>query len=140
MQEKIDPYLRPIYDALHDMMPPDVMARRLSDGTIEIAPLAFMRGRTLSSAMVILDEAQNTTATQMKMVLTRIGEGSRMIITGDLSQTDLPGGMKSGLRDAMEVLDGVKDTAFVHFGEQDVVRSRIVKHIVEAYDKRDKKK
>ena len=140
MQEKIDPYLRPIYDALHDMMPPDVMARRLSDGTIEIAPLAFMRGRTLSSAMVILDEAQNTTATQMKMVLTRIGEGSRMIVTGDLSQTDLPGGTKSGLRDAMEVLDGVKDTAFVHFGEQDVVRSRIVKHIVEAYDKRDKKK
>jgi len=90
--------------------------------------------------MVILDEAQNTTATQMKMVLTRIGEGSRMIVTGDLSQTDLPGGMKSGLRDAMEVLDGVKDTAFIHFAEQDVVRSRIVKHIVEAYDKRDKKK
>jgi len=140
MQEKIDPYLRPIYDALHDMMPPDQMAKRLAEGTIEIAPLAFMRGRTLSSAMVILDEAQNTTATQMKMVLTRIGEGSRMIVTGDLSQTDLPGGMKSGLRDAMEVLDGVKDTAFIHFAEQDVVRSRIVKHIVEAYDKRDKKK
>lgn len=140
MQEKIDPYLRPIYDALHDMMPPEQIAKRLSDGTIEIAPLAFMRGRTLSNAMVILDEAQNTTATQMKMVLTRIGEGSRMIITGDLSQTDLPGSVKSGLRDAVEVLQHVKDTAFVTFDEQDVVRSRIVKNIVAAYDKRDKKK
>jgi phosphate starvation-inducible PhoH-like protein len=139
MQEKIDPYLRPIYDALHDMLPPDQIARRLADGTIEIAPLAFMRGRTLSSAMVLLDEAQNTTATQMKMALTRIGEGSKMIITGDLSQTDLPGGVKSGLRDAIEVLEGVKDVAFIHFGEKDVVRSRLVKSIVEAYDKRDKK-
>lgn len=140
MQEKIDPYLRPIYDALHDMIQPDQIARRLADGTIEIAPLAFMRGRTLSNAMVILDEAQNTTPTQMKMALTRIGEGSRMIITGDLSQTDLPGGMKSGLRDAVEVLDGVKDIAFITFAEGDVVRSRIVKQIVSAYDKRDKKK
>ena len=140
MQEKIDPYLRPIYDALHEMMPAEQIARRLADGTIEIAPLAFMRGRTLSSAMVLLDEAQNTTPTQMKMVLTRIGEGSRMIITGDLSQTDLPGSMKSGLRDALEVLKNVKDTAFVTFDEKDVVRSRIVKNIVEAYDKRDKKK
>ena len=140
MQEKVDPYLRPIYDALHDMMPPDQIAKRLAEGTIEIAPLAFMRGRTLSSAMVLLDEAQNTTPTQMKMALTRIGEGSRMIITGDLSQTDLPGGVKSGLRDAVEVLKGVKDTAFIEFDEKDVVRSRIVKHIVEAYDKRDKKK
>ena len=140
MQEKIDPYLRPIYDALHDMIQPEQIAKRLAEGTIEIAPLAFMRGRTLSNAMVILDEAQNTTATQMKMALTRIGEGSRMVITGDLSQTDLPGGVKSGLRDAVEVLQGIKDTAFVQFGEKDVVRSRIVKHIVEAYDKRDKKK
>jgi phosphate starvation-inducible PhoH-like protein len=140
MQEKVDPYLRPIYDALHDMMPPDQIAKRLAEGSIEIAPLAFMRGRTLSSAMVILDEAQNTTATQMKMALTRIGEGSRMVITGDLSQTDLPNGVKSGLRDAVEVLRGVKDTAFVEFVEQDVVRSRIVKHVVEAYDRRDKKK
>ena len=139
MQEKVDPYLRPIYDALHDMLPPDQIAKRLADGTIEIAPLAFMRGRTLSSAMVILDEAQNTTATQMKMALTRIGEGSKMIITGDLSQTDLPGGVKSGLRDAVEVLKGVKDTAFIEFADKDVVRSRLVKHIVEAYDKRDKK-
>jgi phosphate starvation-inducible PhoH-like protein len=138
MQEKIDPYLRPIYDALHDMLPPEKIARRLAEGTIEIAPLAFMRGRTLSNAMVILDEAQNTTATQMKMALTRIGEGSRMVVTGDLSQTDLPAGTKSGLRDAVEVLQGVKDVAFVTFGEGDVVRSRLVKHIVEAYDKRSK--
>ena len=139
MQEKIDPYLRPIYDALHDMMPAETLARRLADGTIEIAPLAFMRGRTLSSAMVILDEAQNTTATQMKMALTRIGEHSRMVVTGDISQTDLPSGTKSGLRDATEVLKGVKDVAFVEFSEHDVVRSRLVKNIVEAYDKRDKK-
>lgn len=140
MQEKVDPYLRPIYDALHDMMPPEQIARKLADGTIEIAPLAFMRGRTLSNAMVILDEAQNTTPTQIKMALTRIGEGSRMVITGDLTQTDLPGGMKSGLRDAMEVLKGVQDVAFVNFAEADVVRSRLVKHIVAAYDAHDRKK
>jgi phosphate starvation-inducible PhoH-like protein len=140
MQEKVDPYLRPIYDALHEMLPPEQIARKLADGTIEIAPLAFMRGRTLSSAMVILDEAQNTTPTQIKMALTRIGEGSRMVITGDLTQTDLPGGMKSGLKDAMEVLSGVQDVAFVNFAEGDVVRSRLVKHIVAAYDARDKKK
>jgi phosphate starvation-inducible PhoH-like protein len=137
MQEKIDPYLRPIYDALHEMLPADQIAKRLADGTIEIAPLAFMRGRTLSSAMVILDEAQNTTVAQMKMALTRIGEGSRMVVTGDPSQTDLPDKTKSGLRDAMEVLQGVKDVAFVSFGEEDVVRSRLVKNIVAAYEKRD---
>jgi phosphate starvation-inducible protein PhoH and related proteins len=139
MQEKIDPFLRPIYDALHDMLPPDQIARRLADGSIEIAPLAFMRGRTLSSAVVILDEAQNTTPAQMKMALTRIGEGSRMIITGDLSQTDLPSGQRSGLHDAIDVLTGVKDIAFIRFGEADVVRSRLAKSIVEAYEKRDKK-
>ena len=137
MQEKIDPYLRPIYDALHEMLPPDQIARRLADGTIEIAPLAFMRGRTLSSAMVILDEAQNTTVAQMKMALTRIGEGSRMVVTGDPSQTDLPHKVKSGLRDAMEVLEGVKDVSFIAFHEEDVVRSRLVKNIVAAYEKRD---
>jgi phosphate starvation-inducible protein PhoH and related proteins len=137
MQEKIDPYLRPIYDALHEMLPPDQIARRLADGTIEIAPLAFMRGRTLSSAMVILDEAQNTTVAQMKMALTRIGEGSRMVVTGDPSQTDLPHNVKSGLRDAMEVLHGVKDVSFIAFDEEDVVRSRLVKNIVSAYEKRD---
>ncbi len=138
MQEKIDPYLRPIYDALHDMVPPETIARRLADGTIEIAPLAFMRGRTLSNAVVVLDEAQNTTPTQMKMVLTRIGEGSRLIVTGDLTQTDLPGHTKSGLKDAVDVLQGTKDVAFVTFNEGDVVRSRLVKNIVEAYDRRDK--
>lgn len=137
MQEKIDPYLRPIYDALHEMLPPEQIARRLADGTIEIAPLAFMRGRTLASAMVILDEAQNTTPAQMKMALTRIGEGSRMVITGDISQTDLPNGMKSGLRDAIDVLEGIKDAAFVTFEEEDVVRSKLVKNIVAAYEKRD---
>ena len=140
MQEKIDPYLRPIYDALHEMLPPEQIARRLADGTIEIAPLAFMRGRTLSSAMVILDEAQNTTPTQMKMALTRIGEDSHMIVTGDLSQTDLPNGIKSGLRDAVDVLQNVKDAAFIEFDESNVVRSRIVRQIVAAYDMRDKKK
>lgn len=139
MQEKVDPYLRPIYDALHDMIPPEQIAKRLAEGTIEIAPLAFMRGRTLSNAMVILDEAQNTTPSQMKMALTRIGEGSRMIVTGDLSQTDLPHNVKSGLRDAVEVLKGVKDTAFVTFNDADVVRSRLVKNIVAAYDERDKR-
>jgi phosphate starvation-inducible PhoH-like protein len=139
MQEKIDPYLRPIYDALHEMLPPEQIARRLAEGAIEIAPLAFMRGRTLSSAIVILDEAQNTTPSQMKMALTRIGERSRMIVTGDLSQTDLPSGMKSGLRDAIDVLKNVKDIAMVEFGEHDVVRSRLVKSIVSAYDKRDGK-
>ncbi|MBI1214895.1 MAG: AAA family ATPase, partial [Alphaproteobacteria bacterium] len=137
MQEKIDPYLRPIFDALHDMLPPDQLAKRLADGTIEIAPLAFMRGRTLANAMVILDEAQNTTTTQMKMALTRIGEGSRMVVTGDISQTDLPSGSKSGLRDAIEVLKGMKDAAFITFAEEDVVRSRLVKNIVAAYEKRD---
>lgn len=137
MQEKIDPYLRPIYDALNYMLPAEQLARRLADGTIEIAPLAFMRGRTLGSAVVILDEAQNTTPTQMKMALTRIGENSKMIITGDLSQTDLPHGQKSGLRDAVEVLKGGKDIAFVAFGDADVVRSRLVREIVAAYEKRD---
>lgn len=137
MQEKVDPYLRPIYDALHDMMDPEQIALRLANGTIEIAPLAFMRGRTLSSAMIILDEAQNTTPTQMKMILTRIGEESRMVVTGDITQTDIPKGVKSGLQDALDVLTGVKNIAFIKFNENDVVRSRIVKEIVEAYEKRD---
>ena len=139
MQEKIDPYLRPIYDALHDMLPPDQIAKRLADGTIEIAPLAFMRGRTLSNAFVILDEAQNTTTAQMKMVLTRLGEGSRIIVTGDLSQTDLPAGTMSGLKDALDVLRGAPDIAIISFTEGEVVRSRLVKTIVNAYEKRDGK-
>jgi phosphate starvation-inducible PhoH-like protein len=124
MKEKIDPYLRPIYDALHDMLP-------------EIAPLAFMRGRTLSNAFVILDEAQNTTPTQMKMFLTRMGEGTRMVITGDLTQTDLPVGIKSGLRDAVETLENVDEIKFIHFNKGDVVRHPLVGKIVHAYD--DKK-
>ena len=138
MQEKVDPYLRPIYDALHDMLPPEQIAKRLAEGTIEIAPLAFMRGRTLSNALVILDEAQNTTPAQMKMALTRIGEGSRMVVTGDLTQTDLPSGMMSGMRDAINVLKGTEGIAFVEFTEAEVVRSRLVKNIVTAYERRDK--
>lgn len=138
MQEKVDPYLRPIYDALYDMLPQDQVEKRMEKGEIEIAPLAFMRGRTLSNAFVILDEAQNTTAIQMKMFLTRLGEGSHMVVTGDLSQVDLPHGVRSGLRDATETLDGVEGIQAIRFGEKDVVRHRLVKRIVEAYDKADK--
>ena len=111
MKEKVDPYLRPLYDALHDMMPADQVLRRMTNGEIEVAPLAFMRGRTLAHAYVILDEAQNTSAVQMKMVLTRMGEGTRMVITGDLTQVDLPAGVRSGLRDALETLEGVRALA-----------------------------
>lgn len=133
MREKVDPYLRPLYDALHDMLPADQVAKRLESGEIEVAPLAFMRGRTLANAFVILDEAQNTTAVQMKMFLTRLGENSRMVITGDLSQVDLPRGIRSGLRDAWDVLSGVKGVKFVTFGEEDVVRHHLVARIVNAY-------
>ncbi len=134
MKDKVDPYLRPIYDALHDMMPWDVMAKKIELGEIEIAPLAFMRGRTLSNAFVILDEAQNTTATQMKMFLTRMGESSRMVITGDLTQTDLPRHEKSGLRDAHETLQDVDEIKFIHFAKEDVIRHPLVSKIVHAYD------
>lgn len=134
MKDKIDPYLRPIYDALHDMMPYDFMMNKIESGDIEIAPLAFMRGRTLSNAFVILDEAQNTTSTQMKMILTRLGESSRMVINGDLSQTDLPAGVKSGLRDAVEILENVDDIEFTHFQKDDVIRHKLVSKIVNAYD------
>lgn len=140
MQEKIDPFLRPIFDALHEMLPAEQIARKMADGTIEIAPIAFMRGRTLNNAFVILDEGQNTTPMQMKMALTRVGEGSRIVVTGDPSQTDLPSGTMSGLTDALNTLQGVKGIAFVHFGEADVVRSRLVRRVVEAYDRRDKEK
>tara|TARA_R110002110_G_scaffold415612_6_gene652066 strand:+ start:92663 stop:93670 length:1008 start_codon:yes stop_codon:yes gene_type:complete len=140
MQEKIDPYLRPLYDALHDMLPGDQIEKRLSGGEIEVAPLAFMRGRTLSRAFIILDEAQNTSAMQMKMFLTRLGEGSRMAITGDMSQIDLPSGTKSGLADALDVLDGVDGVRTVRFGESDVVRHAMVARIVTAYNARDKLK
>lgn len=134
MKEKVDPYLRPIYDALHDMMPWDLMMKKMESGDIEVAPLAFMRGRTLNNAFVILDEAQNTTCTQMKMFLTRMGEASRMVITGDLTQTDLPQHVKSGLRDAREILEDVKDIKFIHFEKDDVIRHPLVSKIVNAYD------
>ena len=136
LKEKIDPYLRPLYDALYDMLPRDVVDKKLELGEIEVAPLAFMRGRTLTNAMVILDEAQNTTPMQMKMFLTRMGENSRMVINGDLSQTDLPRGVQSGLADALDVLRNVKDIAVVTFTEKDVVRHGLVSSIVKAYDKR----
>lgn len=136
LKEKIDPYLRPLYDALYDMLPRDVVDKKLELGEIEVAPLAFMRGRTLTNAMVILDEAQNTTPMQMKMFLTRMGENSRMVINGDLSQTDLPRGVQSGMSDALDVLRNVKDIGIVRFTEKDVVRHGLVSAIVKAYDKR----
>ncbi len=134
MKDKVDPYLRPIYDAMHDMLPLDIITKKIELGEIEVAPLAFMRGRTLSNAFVILDEAQNTTCTQMKMLLTRMGESSRMVINGDITQTDLPRGVKSGLRDAAELLDGVEGIAFTHFENKDVTRHPLVGRIVHAYD------
>ena len=137
LQEKIDPYLRPLYDALYDMLPADQIANRLASGEIEVAPLAFMRGRTLSAAYIILDEAQNTSPMQMKMFLTRLGESSRMAVTGDLSQIDLPVSEKSGLRDAVELLDGVAGVTLAHFTDVDVVRHALVTRIVQAYNGRD---
>ena len=136
MKEKVDPYLRPLYDALHDMMPADQVTRRMTNGEIEVAPLAFMRGRTLAHCYAILDEAQNTTAAQMKMFLTRMGEGTRMVVTGDLTQIDLPNGVRSGLRDAMETLEGVQGIGVVRFTSRDVVRHPMVQRIVEAYEQR----
>lgn len=134
MKEKVDPYLRPLYDALYEMMPAEKVERGLQSGMIEVAPLAFMRGRTLSNAVVILDEAQNTTTMQMKMFLTRLGENSRMIVTGDPTQVDLPPGQKSGLREALALLEGVEGVAQVRFTEVDVVRHELVARIVRAYD------
>ena len=134
VREKVDPYLRPLYDALYDMLPADQVIRRLASGEIEIAPLAFMRGRTLSNAFVILDEGQNTTKVQMKMFLTRLGENSRMAVTGDLSQVDLPRGEESGLQNAITTLDGMPGLAQVTFTDSDVVRHDLVTRIVRAYD------
>ncbi|HMB75528.1 MAG TPA: PhoH family protein [Kiloniellaceae bacterium] len=131
--EKVDPYLRPLYDALHDMLPGDQVASRIADGIIEVAPLAFMRGRTLSNAFVILDEAQNTSPVQMKMFLTRLGENSRMAVTGDLTQIDLPKGQPSGLLEASRIIGGMKEVAVVNFSEADVVRHALVARIVQAY-------
>ncbi|MAY62804.1 MAG: phosphate starvation-inducible protein PhoH [Rhizobiales bacterium] len=136
MKEKVDPYLRPLYDALYEMMPSDRVERALAAGVIEIAPLAFMRGRTLSNSAIILDEAQNTTQMQMKMFLTRLGENGRMIITGDPSQIDLPRGVKSGLVEALSVLDGVEGIVTCRFKGSDVVRHPLVQRIVEAYDEK----
>jgi phosphate starvation-inducible protein PhoH and related proteins len=136
LKEKVDPYLRPLYDALNDMMPGEQVVRRLGNGEIEVAPLAFMRGRTLAHAFVILDEAQNTTAVQMKMFLTRMGEGTRMVITGDLTQVDLPTGTRSGLRDALDTLEGVAGIGVTRFDKRDVVRHPLVARIVDAYDQR----
>jgi phosphate starvation-inducible PhoH-like protein len=135
MREKVDPYLRPLYDALYDVLPPEKVERDIETGVIEIAPLAFMRGRTLANAFVILDEAQNTTSMQMKMFLTRIGEGSKMVVTGDPSQIDLLPGMRSGLDEAVELLADVDDISAVRFGAGDIVRRDLVAKIVDAYEK-----
>ena len=140
LREKVDPYLRPLYDALYDMLPGDQVMKRLASGEIEIAPLAFMRGRTLANSYVIVDEAQNTTPMQMKMILTRLGENSRMVVTGDLTQVDLPPGITSGLADALAILTDVEGIALVHFTAADVVRHGLVTRIVRAYDARDANK
>ena len=137
MKDKVDPYLRPLYDALYDTMPGAQVERLLGSGEIEVAPLAFMRGRTLANAFVILDEAQNTTPTQMKMFLTRLGENSRMCVTGDLSQIDLPLGAKSGLRDALEVLRSIDEVKVTEFSSGDVVRHPLITRIVNAYGERE---
>ena len=135
MKEKIDPYLSPLYDALYEMMPGEEIDRKMVNNLIEIAPLAFMRGRTLNKSFIILDEAQNTLSTQMKMFLTRLGQNSKMVITGDLSQKDLPDNAKSGMQDAMEKLEKVKDIGFVHLNSSDVCRHTLVEKIINAYDK-----
>ncbi|MEU5423478.1 PhoH family protein [Streptomyces sp. NPDC001407] len=137
LYEKIDPYLRPLYDALHDMLDPDSIPRLMAAGTIEVAPLAYMRGRTLNDAFIILDEAQNTSPEQMKMFLTRLGFDSKIVITGDITQVDLPGGTKSGLRQVQEILEGVDDVHFSRLTSNDVVRHKLVGRIVDAYEQYD---
>ena len=137
LSEKIDPYLRPLYDALHDMIDPDSIPKLLAAGTIEVAPLAYMRGRTLNDAFIILDEAQNTSPEQMKMFLTRLGFGSKMVVTGDVTQVDLPGGTHSGLHVVQDILDGTPDVHFCRLASQDVVRHRLVGDIVDAYERWD---
>ena len=139
LKDKVDPYLRPLYDALYEMLPAEQVDKKLALGEIEIAPLAFMRGRTLSNAFVILDEAQNTTPMQMKMFLTRLGENSRMVVNGDLSQVELPRGVISGLRDALDTLRGIGNIASVTFSANDVVRHGLVAKIVKAYEEKSKK-
>jgi phosphate starvation-inducible protein PhoH and related proteins len=137
LSDKIDPYLRPLYDALHDMLDPESIPRLMAAGTIEVAPLAYMRGRTLNDAFIILDEAQNTSPEQMKMFLTRLGFGSKIVVTGDITQIDLPGGTLSGLKVVREILGGVEDIHFAELTAQDVVRHRLVGDIVEAYGRWD---
>ena len=137
LNEKIDPYLRPLYDALHDMIDPESIPRLMTQGTIEVAPLAYMRGRTLNDAFIILDEAQNTTPEQMKMFLTRLGFGSKIVVTGDVTQVDLPGGTTSGLRVVRDILQGVEDVHFSTLTSADVVRHRLVGEIVDAYERWD---
>ncbi|MER5514191.1 PhoH family protein, partial [Streptomyces sp. NPDC002763] len=137
LYEKIDPYLRPLYDALHDMLDPDSIPRLMAAGTIEVAPLAYMRGRTLNDAFIILDEAQNTSPEQMKMFLTRLGFESKIVITGDITQVDLPSGTKSGLRQVQDILEGVEDVHFSRLSSHDVVRHRLVGRIVDAYEQYD---
>ena len=137
LTEKIDPYLRPLYDALHDMLDPELIPKLMAAGTIEVAPLAFPRGRSLNDAFIILDEAQNTTPEQMKMFLTRLGFGSKIVVTGDVTQVDLPSGTKSGLRVVQDILDDIDDVTFVRLTSHDVVRHRLVGQIVAAYDEHD---
>ncbi|MGH4015041.1 MAG: PhoH family protein [Pseudonocardiaceae bacterium] len=137
LYEKIDPYLRPLYDALHDMLDPESIPKLMAAGTIEVAPLAYMRGRTLNDAFIILDEAQNTTPEQMKMFLTRLGFGSKVVVTGDVTQIDLPAGQVSGLRVVQEILDGVQDVHFAQLSSADVIRHRLVTDIVDAYARWD---
>src|SRR4051812_18849454 len=135
LNDKIDPYLRPLYDALHDMVDPDSIPRLMAAGTIEVAPLAYMRGRSLNDSFIILDEAQNTSAEQMKMFLTRLGFGSKFVVTGDITQIDLPGGAQSGLKIVREILDGIDDVHFATLTSSDVVRHRLVGDIVDAYER-----
>lgn len=137
LHEKIDPYLRPLFDSLQDMVDTDSIPKLMSNGTIEVAPLAYMRGRTLNDAFIILDEAQNTSAEQMKMFLTRLGFNSKMVITGDITQVDLPSGTKSGLRVVTDILEGISDISFIHLESEDVVRHRLVSEIVDAYARFD---
>ncbi len=140
LQSKVDPYLRPLYDGLYDMIGPEAFQRYMERGTIEVAPLAYMRGRTLDDSFIILDEAQNTTPEQMKMFLTRLGFNSKAVITGDITQIDLPDGKSSGLRDAMRVLEGIEDVAMCMLSSKDVVRHALVQRIINAYEKRDRER
>lgn len=140
LQNKVDPYLRPLYDALFDMLGPDTYSKYLERGNIEVAPLAYMRGRTLDNSFIILDEAQNTTREQMKMFLTRLGFNSKMVVTGDITQIDLPDGKRSGLKEAVRILKNIEDIGTVRFNEKDVVRHRLVQDIIKAYEKQEEER